>query len=368
MRESGVIPTPPARSARNLAGSLGLLIASILVTLLVLEGVIRVVTAHAARASWESQLARTHVAGAPAPDGEARLGNIIRPSRHRRIVYELLPNLDVTFVHAPLRTNADGFRGPARPLAKPQGTVRIVGLGDSVMFGWGVAYEECYLARLESTLSTPSTPWEAINLAVPGYNTAMELATFEEKGLAYHPDLVILNFVGNDLGLPNFIVAQDDYLDLTRSFLWDFVSGRLRRQAGQRLAMTRRDQRRAAFAREPGRVPKRYRDMVGLPAFERSLERLAELSREHGFEVVVLAHPEALGYVRRTTSRLGLPLVETADAIDAAAAVHGERALVVAEHDPHPSALGHAVIAQVLADDLRRRGVVARLTARASAH
>jgi len=34
---------------------------------------------------------------------------------------------------------------------------------------------------------------------------------------------VILNFVGNDLGLPNFVEERPDVLSLRRSFLLDFV-------------------------------------------------------------------------------------------------------------------------------------------------
>jgi hypothetical protein len=70
---------------------------------------------------------------------------MLRPSPNRRLVYELKPGLDVrmvapTFRDRPVavRTSADGFRDEPCPVAKAPGTYRVVGLGDSLMFGWGV--------------------------------------------------------------------------------------------------------------------------------------------------------------------------------------------------------------------------------------
>ena len=45
----------------------------------------------------------------------------------------------------------------------------------------------------------------------------------------------------------------------------------------------------------------------------RSPKRLRRLSREPGFDVVVLAHPELFGFARETARELGFPLVETGD-------------------------------------------------------
>ena len=42
-----------------------------------------------------------------------------------------------------------------------------------------------------------------MNLAVPGYNSEQEMRSLEESGLAYHPDLVIVNFV-LDAGRMNY--------------------------------------------------------------------------------------------------------------------------------------------------------------------
>lgn len=361
----------PPRKPRQLLASLALAAAATLAGLGLLEAGFRVRAGFVSPATIE-----TAPLGVPPPGGRARLGNIVRLSADPRIVYELVPGLDVTFLGAPLLTNATGFRGPAVPVARPRPAVRIVGLGDSVMFGWGVREEDTYLARLAERLRAahPEVAWDVVNTAVPGYNTVMEIATLEAKGLRFDPDLVVLNFVGNDLGLPNFIEERPDPLDLRRSFLFDFVRARLRGQEepGPRLVGVPRDARRFGGEADLSRVPPRYRDLVGLQAWRGALERLRTLAHARGFAVVLLAHPDAFGFVREEARALGFPLVETGTAVRAWAAAHGldsitRPPLTVTDGDPHPSPIGHEIIADALAESLRSSGLAERLAARRGA-
>ena len=327
-----------------------------------------------ARARFVSPKAlETAPLGDPPPGARARLGHIVRLSPDPRIVYELAPGLDVTFLGVPLRTNAFGFRGPAVPPARTRPAVRIVGLGDSVMFGWGVREEDTYLARLAEGLRAahPEVAWEVVNTAVPGYNTVMEVETLEAKGLRFDPDVVVLNFVGNDLGLPNFVEERPDPLDPGRSFLLDFVMSRLRRkdEPGPRLVGVSPEARRFLGEADLSRVPSRYRGLVGLDAWRGAMQRLSALADAHGFSVVVLAHPDAFGFVREETRALGFPLVETGAAVRAWAAGHGldsitRPPLAVTDGDPHPSPIGHQIIADALLERLRSSGLAARLAAR----
>jgi len=67
--------------------------------------------------------------------------------------------------------------GPARAA----GTFRVVGIGDSAMFGSGVSDGENHLAILERIVGRrfPGLKVETINTAVPGYNTIMEVETLK---------------------------------------------------------------------------------------------------------------------------------------------------------------------------------------------
>jgi len=315
-------------------------------------------------------------AARPSPRSAVKLGQIIRPASSRR-VYELLPDLDVVFLNAELHTNPHGFRGPDAAPEKGAGEIRILGLGDSVMFGWGVDYVDAYLARLAGRLGRerPERQWTILNTAVPGYNTVMEVETLKEKGLAYGPDLVVLNVVGNDLGLPNFVLRGPDLFSPRQSFLLEFVKGRLGYApdaASSRLEGVPPAQRRWWTGGDLAQVPPALRDLAGLPAFRRAMADLAALGREKGFETVVIAHPEAPDFAREAAATHGFLLVETKSAVVAYAESHGlaeigAPPLTLTAADPHPSALGHGVIADVLYERLNDAGLFEALARGADA-
>lgn len=116
---------------------------------------------------------------------------------------ELLPESDRVYALKPNRArglNSAGFRGREFSTEKSLELFRIVMLGDSVIFGTGVAPNETVPYYLEQLLSSDQdvNSYEVYNLGVGGYNTKQELATLREVGLKYQPDLVILNICLND--------------------------------------------------------------------------------------------------------------------------------------------------------------------------
>jgi lysophospholipase L1-like esterase len=96
-------------------------------------------------------------------------------------------------------TNELGFRErPLRPHAT--GSARILILGDSVAFGWGVSVEDAFPRQLERRLQLSwGAPIETINSGVPGYNTGQELAVLQLYGDRLQPDAVLLLYVDNDI-------------------------------------------------------------------------------------------------------------------------------------------------------------------------
>jgi len=88
-----------------------------------------------------------------------------------------------------------------RPLAaKTADRLRILVLGDSVTFGWGVRIEDTFPRRLESELEARlGRAVETINSGVPGYNTTIEAAFLARHGPELRPDLVVLVYVENDI-------------------------------------------------------------------------------------------------------------------------------------------------------------------------
>lgn len=112
--------------------------------------------------------------------------------------------------------NADGFRDRLRPQTKPPGTFRIVVMGDSIAFGYGVALEDSFAKRLETLLAAraPARPIEVLSLGVNGYNPYTEAALFIDVGVRYQPDLVLVEFCINDLNDPTMHFDTQTILQL----------------------------------------------------------------------------------------------------------------------------------------------------------
>jgi hypothetical protein len=92
--------------------------------------------------------------------------------------------------------NAAGYRGRLVGPRAPAGVKRIVMLGDSLTFGIQVADDETFASILDSR----DNGFEVVNLAVQGYGLGQDLIKLEREGLAYSPDVVVLNVcLANDL-------------------------------------------------------------------------------------------------------------------------------------------------------------------------
>ncbi|MDT8391022.1 MAG: GDSL-type esterase/lipase family protein [Lentisphaeria bacterium] len=88
------------------------------------------------------------------------------------------------------------------PLAKPVGETRILFLGDSCTFGYGVPHHAAFVQVAEAALQDISPgPVECINAGVPGYTLFQGYRYLGTEGLRYQPDLVVLNFGWNDNGI-----------------------------------------------------------------------------------------------------------------------------------------------------------------------
>ncbi len=227
----------------------------------------------------------------PASDEDVPLGRIVRAVANSNRVFTLKSGLDCHFLGRRLLTNDRGFRVGQKPEQEAAADViTIVGIGDSTMFGWGIAYEETYLHRLRERLDAKTgQTWRVVNTAVPGYNTVMEVETLVAEGLATEADWVILHYDRNDIELPNFLHAQDSVWTIRRIYLARLLSERLFRRTPRGM-ISADPGREGGFDSDPDRVPAAYRHLVGLEAVEAALRRLHCLSQKHGFQVLVVTH------------------------------------------------------------------------------
>ncbi len=131
-----------------------------------------------------------------------RIGKIdhIEPVDDPILDFRLVPGSEWVYNGIPYRINAHGWRDHGHEYEKPDSTVRLVILGDSVLNGHGVKMEEVWAKQLEYRLNEGGgTPhFEVIMLAIGALNTKQEAHLLEVEGMKYDPDLILVGYVLND--------------------------------------------------------------------------------------------------------------------------------------------------------------------------
>jgi lysophospholipase L1-like esterase len=336
-----------------------LALSATLAVLLALEGLLRVIDAVTAVDIFGVSARRVfHRNGA-----SIGMSDLIRPAADKELIYELLPGVRGRFQGAEIKVNARGFRGRPAFLAPEPGSIRIVGIGDSIAFGWGVRDDETFLSYLRRRFrhEHPDGPrLDVVNLGVPGYNTHQEVEAFVTRGISYHPDLVVLFLCDNDDQLPNFVRKADPYT-LRRSYVWDLLVARFR-ILGRAMPLPRLEETSKAArgtrlwrGSDPVLVPRTYQHMVGVEAVERALRRLSEFCQARGIPVVYAGTGGVLDErVAPLARELGFVVVNGInDRVEAYLQRTGleTTALQVSRGDPHPNPEGHALIGASLYEE-----------------
>jgi lysophospholipase L1-like esterase len=96
-------------------------------------------------------------------------------------------------------TNSDGLRTESQPLDKKDDAWRVLALGCSTTFGWGVQDSEAYPARLESHAHMEGLGnLEVVNGGQPGYTSFQGVWLWSKLLRSYQPDLVLIGYVVQD--------------------------------------------------------------------------------------------------------------------------------------------------------------------------
>ncbi|MDP7111864.1 MAG: GDSL-type esterase/lipase family protein [Myxococcota bacterium] len=229
-----------------------------------------------------------------------RLGDVLRLlERHPERWWRLRAGLATTFAGASVRTGELHLRGA--PSAGPPAAdrLRVLCLGESLTFGWGVEEDQAYPSVLQDLLGEVPLDGrraEVINGGTPGYSSHQGLAFLREVGLELEPDLVTIPYAVNDLdrlrffrndGRPDSALTPGSALGarvlnaaatsptvlLTRRLL----AGALKGAAVARL------EARALAAGDQARVPP--------DDYEANLRELVGICRERGIAVVLVVVP-----------------------------------------------------------------------------
>ena len=96
-------------------------------------------------------------------------------------------------------SNEDGLRSSVASRSKTDGTLRVMTMGCSTTFGWGVDDQQSYPAQLQSLIDQSNAgSIEVINAGQPGYTSFQGRWLWEESLKLYEPDVVLIGYVVQD--------------------------------------------------------------------------------------------------------------------------------------------------------------------------
>lgn len=267
-----------------------------------------------------------------------------------------------------IRTNASGLR-MARPLPGGKNGTRIVCMGNSCTFGWGVDREGSWPYQLEKLIVSKLglSNVEVWNAGMPGYTSHQGVRFFESDVAGWDPDILVVSFGFNDSRLAP---TPDEELARRRDSMAGRIGAAASRFRTYRLLekLIRRDRPvPEARARKGPRVP--------VKLYGANLERLIDEARRRGIRPVLLAlvmpeeYRREVGEVAR---RKGIPLVAPIpsvlavgealsrgeippgyDEIDMPGGLEGSDPQAAVFADPiHPNRLGNYMIAMQVTREL----------------
>lgn len=148
------------------------------------------------------------------------------------IFYRHKPDITRKYSRANIKFNRYGLRDGEISKDK-KNAIRLLLLGDSVTFGWGVNQEEIFPEVLEKMLNQNSlNKIEVINSGVGGYNIYQESQYFLTEGIYFNPDMVMLLFANNDFEIKSVINERNK----SHNLIFNSISGVERLFKGTMLA------------------------------------------------------------------------------------------------------------------------------------
>ncbi len=286
-------------------------------------------------------------AGALLPGQTGRWVHVLRMHPSEDLVYELAPDfhgaIQMGTQTVEVDTNRHGFRSADVEPNDAEDCWRLLGIGDSVMFGWGLAQTESYMTLLADALERQAGERcvEVINTAVGGYNTGQEVETLELKGIQFEPDVVLLGLVENDLDKILYERQPERALLARKSML-------LERMLGARSSASKENDESAL---EDGWL-----------RFESALDRLQALQHQHGFQVLAFTFRQGYRSDRmlKEAEARGMRVASLGGKILKYARSHGiaaEELVLSGDAVGHPSAIQCRLIARFLLEELEAQGL-----------
>lgn len=354
---------------KNLLKNLSTLLISIILCLLILEGIIRIF--------WIN------------PPEISSIG-YIKFVDNPKTIYENVPGYSV---HGSI-FNKQGYKDFDFVTRKPEYETRIIMLGDSLTAGKYVTIEDTFSQRLENILNQKAgerkipTRYNVMNFGVEGYNLGAYLETLKTKALQYAPDIVILNLFFNDVEpIPNlwwFFIDECGPNEEIKMFVLEryfhegdshFTALKIRLLRRSRLFLfiasrvwtLRNKMETLSF------IKNRFEKQGGI--FDagdawiiRNFKELVKLKDQYNFKILICIHSflndsehpvnDRFEYISK---QFGLPYFKTLEYYRRAKLTKDS---LVTDEDPndicHPNELGHEIIAKAMFEELLKHNLIAQ--------
>lgn len=293
----------------------------------------------------------------------------------------LTPNFNGTLsrvdFNIDVRINRNGLRGPE---LQPRGrsTVRILFLGDSMTWGWGVTDEQMYPAVLGQQLRAryQDVDIQIVNAGVPFYGTIDEVALLRQRIDEFDPDIVIVTFNAVDDFEQNRRASIDrqvfedgilryvpDY-EWARGPAWTTLLNRAKHHSHLLRLVSETAGRvlmRAGMLSSLESVSSDFFNEEEAETARRLLTEIALLSEQHGAATVFMYSPEKMQALAKPTEELRAARLvrEVAESVDAAfvdltppAVAYDDVEMLFSRAEGWWTVSGHQMIASQLFDEI----------------
>jgi lysophospholipase L1-like esterase len=257
--------------------------------------------------------------------------------------HEHAPNTQAFLMGVDVKINSKRLRDREFRYERTPGTKRVLMLGDSLTFGWGVADSDTTSKVLEDILNSTGQAYEVINTGVGNYNTAQQVTYFLQEGHKYDPDMVVLNYFVNDAEPtpsvePGFL-AQYSYFYVFIRARWDVFLRHFNEQQTwhQYYQNLYKD------------------DNLGWDQADKSIRALAAFVEGEGIPLVIANYPELRNlkdypftktdnWLDNLAKELGVPYLDLKPSLEGLE----EEDLWVTRPDPHPNRVANQQFAEYL--------------------
>ena len=330
-------PEPTLSRRREILLGVSFLVLAMLVTLVLGEIAVRVVTSQ--RLIYNIEMVK-YAKELKMADTAGVVSHIHRASSRARLM-----GVDISL-------NSLGDRGPELAPRTPN-LKRVLVLGSSITLGWGVPYDSVFTSVMQQRLNSqtpfgPGPSFEFVNAGIGNYNTRFQHELFRRQYPRIHPDMVVLQYFISDVQ-PR--TMGNDAVILKHSYLAAFLFD--------------------AWSRLKLRIGGKYKDLFtfyselyapGSSAWsqtQRDILDMRDTAARDRVPFVVMLIPDIhdlspgtpfaalYGKIDSTFNALGLTTVNTFSAFQQRFG-SDVSTLWIHSDDPHPNAKGHALMADAL--------------------